>query len=151
MKEVISHVLGTSFKVLKTEANYNNQVGLPRMLFGLKDEHEIAVLEIGTNHPGEIAWLTKAAEPTHGIITNIGREHLEFFKNLKGVAKEELTLFRHLEKAKGFVFINEDDTFLAKEKKNFFGRNISFGKNLKSDVSAKPWFYSVGRKTKSRN
>ncbi len=136
MKEVISHVLGTSFNVLKTEANYNNHVGLPRMLFRLNTKHEIAVLEIGTNHPGEIRWLTRVAEPTHGIITNIGREHLEFFKNVSGVAKEELALFKHLGKSKGFIFINEDDTFLSKEKKNFAGRNISFGKNSKSDVSA---------------
>ncbi|HEY6170910.1 MAG TPA: Mur ligase family protein, partial [Candidatus Kapabacteria bacterium] len=92
-KELVAHVLGTSFNVLKTEANFNNQVGVPQMLFRITSKHEIAVLEIGTNHPGEIAWLTNVIEPTHTLITNIGREHLEFFKNLDGVAKEETSAF----------------------------------------------------------
>src|SRR5450631_4906297 len=64
-KELLAHVLATTLEVLKTEANYNNQVGLPRMLFRLRDGHDIAVLEIGTNHPGEIEWLTNVAQPTH--------------------------------------------------------------------------------------
>ncbi len=136
-KEVMSHVLGASFNVLKTEANYNNQVGLPRMLFRLQNKHEMAVLEIGTNHPGEIKWLTGVAEPTHGIMTNIGREHLEFFKDLKGVAKEELALFDHLASKKKFSFINNDDKFLAREKRRFLGRNISFGIKKGADVTTK--------------
>jgi UDP-N-acetylmuramoyl-tripeptide--D-alanyl-D-alanine ligase len=131
-KEVISHVLGTSFNVLKTEANYNNQVGLPRMLLMLRPRHEIAVLEIGTNHPGEIAWLTKTAEPTHGLITNIGREHLEFFKNIKGVAKEELTLFDYLFKAGSIAFINMDDPILARQKKRFGKFGIEYGGDSKT-------------------
>ncbi len=143
MKEVISHVLGTSFNVLKTEANYNNHVGLPRMLFRLRPNHEIAVLEIGTNHPGEIEWLTKCAEPTHGLITNIGREHLEFFEDLKGVAKEELTLFDVLARKKGFIFINNDDKILAKEKKRFQGRNISFAAKTKADVQSNDLGFST--------
>ena len=72
-------MLSGSLDVLKTEANYNNHVGLPHMLFQLREGHEIAVLEIGTNHPGEIDWLARVAAPTHALITNIGREHLEFF------------------------------------------------------------------------
>jgi UDP-N-acetylmuramoyl-tripeptide--D-alanyl-D-alanine ligase len=145
-KEVISHVLGTSFNVLKTQANYNNQVGLPRMLFQLTSKHEIAVLEIGTNHPGEIAWLTKVAAPTHGLITNIGREHLEFFKNVNGVAKEELALFDQLSAYDGSVFINKDDPFLNKQTKRFPGKNISYGAKAKSDVTGKDVdFTSDGR------
>lgn len=136
MKEVISHVLGSSLYVVMTEANFNNQVGLPKMLYRMRREHEIAVLEIGTNHPGEIAWLTRVAEPTHGLITNLGREHLEFFKDVKGVAKEELALFDYLARKKGFVFINNDDAFLVKEKKRFNGRNITFGNKTKADVIA---------------
>ncbi|MDP4228822.1 MAG: UDP-N-acetylmuramoyl-tripeptide--D-alanyl-D-alanine ligase [Bacteroidota bacterium] len=135
-KEVLSHVLGSSFNVLKTEANFNNQVGLPKMLLRLRPKHQIAVLEIGTNHPGEIAWLTKVAEPTHGFITNIGREHLEFFNNVRGVAHEELALFRFLAQKKGFVFINTDDTFLAPQTRLFSGRNISFGSTAHADVTA---------------
>ncbi|MEI8134248.1 MAG: UDP-N-acetylmuramoyl-tripeptide--D-alanyl-D-alanine ligase [bacterium] len=129
MKEVISHVLGTSFNVLKTEANYNNQVGLPRMLLQLTPQHEFAVLEIGTNHPGEIEWLTQVAQPTHGIITNIGREHLEFFKNLRGVAKEELALFDYLASTEdGVAFINMDDPFLAGQGKRMLSDYRLYGR-----------------------
>jgi UDP-N-acetylmuramoyl-tripeptide--D-alanyl-D-alanine ligase len=146
-KEVISHVLGTSFNVLRTQANYNNQVGLPRMLFQLTPKHDIAVLEIGTNHPGEIAWLAKTAAPTHGLITNIGKEHLEFFKDIAGVAKEELALNDYLNKKNGFVFINDDDPFLRKEKKRFSGRTITYG-STKTDVSGKGAGYSSDGKLK---
>lgn len=147
MKEVISHVLGTSFNVLKTEANYNNHVGLPRMLFGLKDEHEIAVLEIGTNHPSEIAWLTKVAEPTHGIITNIGREHLEFFKNIAGVAEEELALFDYLINTKnGIAFINCDDKILAKQEQRFMWQSRAYGNG--TDVIGRSLGYTPDAKLK---
>jgi len=146
MKEVISHVLGTSFNVLKTEANYNNHVGLPRMLFRLRPSHEIAVLEIGTNHPGEIAWLTKVADPTCGIITNIGKEHLEFFKDIKGVAKEELALFDYLTKNRGIAFINCGDNILAKEKKRFSWNGRLYGKG--TDVRGKSLGFTTDGKLK---
>ncbi len=95
-KELIAHVLSGSFDVLKTEANFNNQIGVPHTLFQLREGHEAAVLEIGTNHPGEIAWLCDVVQPTHALITNIGREHLEFFKDVKGVAREEKVAFDYL-------------------------------------------------------
>ncbi|HEY3875341.1 MAG TPA: UDP-N-acetylmuramoyl-tripeptide--D-alanyl-D-alanine ligase, partial [Candidatus Kapabacteria bacterium] len=137
-KELIAHVLTGSFDVLKTEANYNNQIGLPHTLFQLRDGHEIAVLEIGTNHPGEIAWLTKVAEPTHVLITNIGREHLEFFKDLKGVAREEKAAFDYLEAHRGFAFINLDDPYLKPSLPTFAGRAMSFGTGREhADVHAK--------------
>jgi UDP-N-acetylmuramoyl-tripeptide--D-alanyl-D-alanine ligase len=146
MKEVTSHVLGTSFNVLKTEANYNNQVGLPRMLLQLTHKHEIAVLEIGTNHPGEIAWLTKVAAPTHGLITNIGREHLEFFKNIKGVAEEELSLFDYLLKNNGIGFINCDDHILFKENDKFLWDARPYGKG--TDVKGKSLGFTPDGKLK---
>ena len=146
MKEVISHVLGTSFNVLKTEANYNNQVGLPRMLLQLNNKHEIAVLEIGTNHPGEIAWLTNVAAPTHGLITNIGREHLEFFKNIKGVAKEELALFDYLLEHNKVAFINCDDTILAREYARFLWDARTNGKG--SEVMGKSLGFTSSGKQK---
>jgi UDP-N-acetylmuramoyl-tripeptide--D-alanyl-D-alanine ligase len=136
-KDVTSYVLGTSFNLLKTEANYNNHVGLPRMLFMLTAKHELAVLEIGTNHPGEIARLTEIAMPTHGIITNIGREHLEFFKNLRGVATEELALFRALESAGGTAFVNADDKYIAPSAKRFGKRASTFGTTTKARTNAR--------------
>ncbi|HET9135142.1 MAG TPA: UDP-N-acetylmuramoyl-tripeptide--D-alanyl-D-alanine ligase [Candidatus Kapabacteria bacterium] len=135
-KDVISHVLAAKYSVLKTEANYNNHVGLPRMLFSLTSKHDIAIIEIGTNHPGEIARLTEIAEPTHGIITNIGREHLEFFKDLKGVAKEELALFDYLSAHDGTAIINLDDRYIRTEAKRFHGFSETYSTTSKADVRA---------------
>ncbi len=126
-KELVAHVLSGTRGVLKTEANYNNQVGLPHMIFQLRDGHEAAVLEIGTNHPGEIEWLCNVAEPTHALITNIGREHLEFFKDLKGVAQEEKAAFDHVAAHGGTVFVNMDDRYLKPAAKQFGDRAITYG------------------------
>jgi UDP-N-acetylmuramoyl-tripeptide--D-alanyl-D-alanine ligase len=126
-KEMIAQVLSGSFDVLKTEANFNNQIGVPHTLFQLRDGHEAAVLELGTNHPGEIAWLCDVAMPTHALITNIGREHLEFFKDLKGVAREEKAAFDYVLAHDGFPFINMDDPFLKPALKKFAGRAMTYG------------------------
>jgi len=126
-KELIAHVLSGTHGVLKTEANYNNQVGLPHMIFQLRDGHEVAVLEIGTNHPGEIAWLCNVAEPTHALVTNVGREHLEFFKDLKGVAQEEKAAFDYLQANGGFAFVNIDDKYLKPSAKAFPDHSMTFG------------------------
>ncbi len=136
-KDVTSYVFGASFNVLKTEANYNNHVGLPRMLFLLTPKHDIAILEIGTNHPGEIARLTEIAAPTHGIITNIGREHLEFFKNVAGVAKEELALFDYLKEHDGIAYINTDDEYLRQWAKKFGAEAITFGTTIRAQYIAR--------------
>ncbi len=142
-KELVAHVLGTSFNVLKTEANFNNKVGVPQMLFRLTNKHQIAVLEIGTNHPGEVAWLTNVIEPTHTLITNIGREHLEFFKNLDGVAKEETSAFFITEAMNGFGFINHDDQYLKPFSKLFGEWSISYGTKGKADVVGKSKGYDA--------
>jgi UDP-N-acetylmuramoyl-tripeptide--D-alanyl-D-alanine ligase len=132
-KELIAHVLSGTRGVLKTEANYNNQIGLPRMLFQLRDGHDVAVLEIGTNHPGEIEWLCKVAEPTLALITNIGREHLEFFKDLKGVATEEKAAFDYVLEHGGFAFINVDDRYLKPAAKLFGDRCVTYGTGTEED------------------
>ncbi len=132
-KELIAQVLSGSLDVLKTEANYNNQIGVPHTLFQLRGGHEAAVIEIGTNHPGEIAWLCKIAQPTHALITNIGREHLEFFKDLKGVAKEEKVAFEYVLGHGGFAFINLDDPFLASALDTFGARAMTYGSAREKD------------------
>ncbi len=118
-KEMVTKVLGMKYNVLSTQGNLNNHIGVPQTLFGLEKKHHIAVVEIGTNHPGEIQYLCDILEPTHGLITNVGKEHLEFFKNLAGVAKEEAALFEKLRKRKGSIaFVNIDDKHVvAKSKK----------------------------------
>ncbi len=129
-KELIAYMLSASYDVLKTEANFNNQIGVPHTLFQLRDGHEIAVLEIGTNHPGEIAWLCDVVQPTHALITNIGREHLEFFKNVSGVAREERSAFDYVLKNGGLAFVNMDDPYLSIVVKKFGNRAITFGTNM---------------------
>lgn len=109
-KDMITAVLSTRYTVLSTEGNHNNHIGVPLTLFGLSRKHDVAVVEVGTNHPGELAWLCEILDPTHGLVTAIGREHLEFFGSLEGVAREEGTLYTVLRKRKnGVAFVNADD------------------------------------------
>jgi UDP-N-acetylmuramoyl-tripeptide--D-alanyl-D-alanine ligase len=126
-KEMIASVLGTRYRVLATEGNLNNQIGVPLTLFGLHSRHEVAVVEIGTNHPGEIRSLCEILEPTHGLVTGIGREHLEFFGSLDGVAREEGALLDYLRPIRGAVaFINADDPRLV-AMTGAFRRVVSYG------------------------
>lgn len=99
---------------IKTYANYNNQIGVPLMLLQLDDTYQVAVIEIGTNEPGEIEALSEIVLPTHGLITNIGKEHLEKLIDLDGVEKEETALFRHLDRQSCIALINIDDERLQK-------------------------------------
>jgi UDP-N-acetylmuramoyl-tripeptide--D-alanyl-D-alanine ligase len=109
-KDMIAAVLGTQYRVLSTEKNYNNHIGVPKTLFGLERKHDIAVVEMGTNHPGELRILCDILQPTHGLLTNIGAEHLEFFLSLDGVEEEEGVLFDFLARRRGGVgFLNADD------------------------------------------
>ncbi len=133
-KEMISAVLQEKFRVLKTEGNLNNHIGVPQTLFKLTPRHEIAVLELGTNHFGELKYLCDIAAPTHALITNIGKEHLEFFGDENGVAQEETELFRTVT-ADGFAFINCDDRFLVKAgEKNH--RALRYGMSPSADIRA---------------
>lgn len=106
-KELIASVLRRKFQTLHSEASFNNDIGVPLTLLRLEKSHQAAVLEIGTNHPGEIAPLAKMIQPRFGVITNIGREHLEFFGDLDGVAREEGALAEALP-AGGQLFLSGD-------------------------------------------
>lgn len=109
-KEMVAAVLRTRYRVLSTQGNLNNQIGVPHTLFGLTGRHNLAVLELGTNHPGEIASLCGIVRPTHALITNIGSEHLEFFGSLDGVAREEGALFDAIAQTPaGIAIVNADD------------------------------------------
>jgi len=107
-KEMITWLLQTKFNIHKTIGNLNNHIGTPLTLLRLNSNHQISVIELGTNQPGEIELLTSLVKPSSALITNIGRGHLEFFSSVNGVAKEKLTLFRTLKK-KGLIFLNRDD------------------------------------------
>ena len=137
-KEMISQVLRSKFNVLSTEGNLNNHIGVPQTLLQLRKKHDIAVVEIGTNHPGEIRYLCDILKPTHGLITNIGSEHLEFFKSIEGVAEEEGELFESLQRdKKGVAFINADDARVV-ERASKIRKHVRYGiVARKADVKGK--------------
>lgn len=112
-KELVADVLATRYEVLRTEGNLNNLIGVPATILRMNDEHTAAVIEIGTNTPGEIERLSEILQPTHGVITNIGAEHLELLGSLEGVAEEEGALFRYLDSHRGTVFVYLDDPYIA--------------------------------------
>ena len=112
-KEMLSHVLSNRFKVLKTEKNYNNKIGVSLTLLNLKDE-DVAVVEVGTSLVGEIEYNSSILKPTIGIITNIGPSHLETFRDLEGVLKEKISIVESLGK-KSVWIKNADDLSLQKK------------------------------------
>jgi len=107
-KEIIASVLKQKFETLKSEASFNNDIGVPLTLLRLNLRHEIGVIEVGTNHPGELAPLVRMFQPKFGVITNIGREHLEFFGDLEGVAREQGFLAELLPPG-GLLLVNGDN------------------------------------------
>jgi UDP-N-acetylmuramoyl-tripeptide--D-alanyl-D-alanine ligase len=136
-KEMIAWVLSADARVLKNEGTKNNQIGLPQTLIQLSEKDSYAVVEIGTNHFGEVDYLAKIARPNIGVITNIGPSHLEFLKDLKGVAKEKTALLDNLAKP-AIALLNADDKSLqGLIKAQAKGRKIfSYGINKKSDFCA---------------
>ncbi|MCF7669419.1 MAG: UDP-N-acetylmuramoyl-tripeptide--D-alanyl-D-alanine ligase [Verrucomicrobia bacterium] len=107
VKELIASVVSRSYPVLKSVLSFNNHIGVPVTLLQLEERHEVAVIELGTNHPGELKGLLEIARPEVGVLTGIGREHLEFFEDLDGVAKEEGILAEYLP-AGGSLFTSAD-------------------------------------------
>ncbi|MEO1256321.1 MAG: Mur ligase family protein, partial [Bacteroidota bacterium] len=111
-KELISAVLSTQYKTHFTQGNYNNHIGVPLTLLGMPTDTEVAVIEMGANHVGEIDFLCNIAHPTHGIITNIGKAHLEGFGGIEGVKVAKSELYRYLEAYRGIAFVNRDEQYL---------------------------------------
>ena len=124
-KDMIGTVLKKKYNVLQTQGNYNNHIGVPMTLFGLNNRHDIAVVEIGTNHFGEVKYLCDIARPTHALVTNIEHEHLEFFGSIDGVEREEGDLFRSLDSS-GTAFINQDDERIVRQVKGV-RKKITYG------------------------
>ena len=135
-KEMVSGILGLTKNVLKTEGNLNNRVGLPLTLLRLAPRHDVAVVEIGTNMPGEIECLTRIAEPDIGLITNIGAAHLEKLKSMAGIREEKWALFANMSRD-GIAVINRDDKSLEFLGRRWQGKQISFGWKHGADVSAR--------------
>lgn len=112
-KELLAAVLGEKYNVLYTEGNFNNHIGVPKTLLRLKPEHEMAVIEMGANHPGEIKTLVNIVEPDYGLITNVGKAHLAGFGSFEGVIRTKGELYDYLRDHGGKVFINSGDPILS--------------------------------------
>lgn len=138
-KEIIARVLSQKYHVLKSAGTHNNNIGLPLTLFRLEQNHSLCIAELGTNHFGEITYLSKILQPNVGVITNIGSSHLAFLKNEKGVLREKKSLIRFLTRPK-IVFLNRDDAHLRAVKVpnsvNVFYFSIHESSDLRaSDIS----------------
>lgn len=111
-KELISAVLSKKYNVLYTQGNFNNHIGVPKTLLQLTDKHDIAVVEMGANHPGEIKTLVNIVEPEFGVITNVGKAHLLGFGSFEGVIRTKGELYDFLREHSGSAFINENNEHL---------------------------------------
>src|ERR1700751_3062027 len=134
-KEAIAHVLASRFRVLKSEGNFNNHFGLPLMLLKLEPEHDVAVIEMGMSHAGEISALAKIAQPEIGVVTNVAPVHLEFFDSLAGIARAKYELIESLP-AGGTAVLNADDEYVSQFGRDFKGRVITYGTAPTADVRA---------------
>jgi UDP-N-acetylmuramoyl-tripeptide--D-alanyl-D-alanine ligase len=132
-KEAIAHVLGARFRVLKSEGNFNNHFGLPLMLLKLEPEHDVAVIEMGMSHAGEIRALAKIAQPEIGVVTNVAPVHLEFFDSLAGIARAKYELIESLP-AGGAAVLNADDEYVSQFGRDFKGRVILYGERPTAGV-----------------
>lgn len=132
-KESIAHVLSTRFRALKSEGNFNNHFGLPLMLLKIEPEHDIAVIEMGMSHAGEIRALAKIAQPETGVVTNVAPVHLEFFDSLAGIARAKYELIESLP-ASGIAVLNADDDYVSQFGREFRGRVIKYGTKPTADI-----------------
>jgi UDP-N-acetylmuramoyl-tripeptide--D-alanyl-D-alanine ligase len=112
-KELISAVLSRKYNTIYTKGNLNNHIGVPLTLLTLTDKHELAVIEMGANHPGEIKTLVEIACPNFGIITNVGKAHLEGFGSFENIIKTKGELYDYIRQTNGTIFINADNPFLT--------------------------------------
>jgi UDP-N-acetylmuramoyl-tripeptide--D-alanyl-D-alanine ligase len=135
-KELIAAVLSTQYNVLATEGNFNNDVGVPKTLLRLTEDHDIAVIEMGASHPGDIKTLVETAEPTCGLITSVGRAHLQGFGSFEGVCKTKGELYDFLVQRDLPLFINRDNEHLM---------NILKAQSSKLKAQSHPDIYYYGQ------
>lgn len=137
-KELILSVLSQKFRTQATKGNLNNHIGVPLTLLELQPDTEIAIIEMGANHQKEIEMLSQICLPTHGLITNVGKAHLEGFGGFEGVKKGKGELYDYLENAGGITFINQDNEQLmqmASARKVY--KMVSYGSEKTNDISGK--------------
>ena len=132
---MIAAVLSEKYKVLQTEKNYNNEIGLPKTLFQLTADHEACVVEMGMRGLGQIAELVDIGEPTIGVVTNVGKSHIELLGSQENIAKAKAELVQGLD-AKGTAILNGDDPFVAPMKNLCQGRSVLYGTDDSAQIRA---------------
>jgi UDP-N-acetylmuramoyl-tripeptide--D-alanyl-D-alanine ligase len=142
-KELVAAVLSSHYDCHYTKGNLNNHIGVPLTLLGMPATAVVAVIETGANHPGEIDELCRIAEPTHGLITNIGKEHLEGFGNLEGVKQAEGELYRYLARTNGWAFVNASEKYLRQlsrgnKRKIIYETNRDIGQQEQDRIGVVP-------------
>ena len=140
-KELLAAVLSTKYNIHYTQGNLNNQIGVPLTLLQLTRIHEMAIVEMGASHPGDIRELVDIAEPNCGLITNVGRAHLEGFGSFEGVQKTKKELYDYLRDHQGFIFRNIDNPYLAQmagnlETVSYTTGTLPLGTHLVGDYNA---------------
>ena len=135
-KELVSAVLAKKYRIIHTIGNLNNHIGVPLTLLRIQPDTEIAVVEMGASHPGEIDFLCKIADPDYGLITNIGKAHLEGFGSFEGVIKTKTELYRHIKAHGKAVFVNQGNPLLWEQSE---GQNrITYGRHCGADAPVAP-------------
>jgi UDP-N-acetylmuramoyl-tripeptide--D-alanyl-D-alanine ligase len=134
-KDAVAHLLSIRYNVHSSRGNFNNHFGLPLGLLKLEPEHEIAVVEMGMSHAGEIAALCRIALPSAGIVTTVAPVHLEFFESIAGIARAKYELIQALP-VSGTAILNDDDEYVSQFGRDFKGKVVTFGLRPSADVRA---------------
>src|SRR5712672_266766 len=135
-KDILAHLLKTRFRVMKSSGNFNNHIGLPLQLLKLEPEHDVAVLEMGMNHAGEIRALGQLAHHDLAVVTNVGAVHLEFFGCVSDIARAKYEIIETLHSG-GVAVLNADDEYVAQFGRDFKGKVVTFGLKRAADVTAR--------------
>jgi UDP-N-acetylmuramoyl-tripeptide--D-alanyl-D-alanine ligase len=134
-KELLNALLASTFNTLATKGNLNNHIGVPLTLLELNPTHEIAIIEMGANHVGEIGKLSMLAKPGYGIITNIGKAHLEGFGSVENIIKTKTELYQHVKNTGGIIFVNGENTLLTEKAAG--ARLIRYGKRTENHCAGR--------------
>ena len=134
-KELTKAVLSRKYNLLATEGNLNNHIGVPLTVLRITKEHEMALVEMGASAPGEIAFLCSIARPTHGLITNVGKAHLEGFGSVEGVLRTKSELPSHLQEHGGYYFLNSDDPRLFAKWATFAGTRYGMDRTKEPEIT----------------
>lgn len=135
-KDLMARVLSSHYKTHFTQGNFNNHIGVPLTLLAMPEKTEVAIIEMGMNHLKEISELCEIADPTHGLITNIGKAHLEGVGGIQGVKKAKAELYDYLKSKKRLIFVNRDERFLWEELVGDYRKKLGYSSDI--DLAANP-------------